>query len=343
MSLNREWLERAVMLALLAAITVPLIALAMASSGMATYAPTLGELAASADVSPDANVLAKIEEPDTAAGDTLFTITFTGVCVPGTLFGSSLDGTFNKFAEIGEDFFANLRGILSSDGCTVMPLGCVLATGDYDRVVKTENPAYWIRGESSHAALMAGAGADIVPMFSASLYDYGISGFEATEASIADAGMTPVGEDVIAIPVGDRSLALRFIDVGEADGDALTDYRQAVSADRESSDFVIIAVNGLGKLSRAEAQEISRSMIDAGAMCVVGIDGEADYEKEAYGGGEIFYSLGTLIDGTGLSGGESVLLQLTLRESESGELSVTSHELVCSFDVLDWTPEINGD
>lgn len=327
------------MLALLAVISVPLIALAMASSGVATYAPTLGEISgSSADLYAEA--LDKIDEPDTSSGDTLFTVTFTGMCIPGTLFGSSADGTFNRYAELGVDFFENLRGILTNDGCTVMPLGCVLATGEYDRIVKTDNPSYWVRGESWHAELLSEAGADIVPMLSGTLLDYGNSGFDATKNAVLEAGMTPITEGAYSIAVQDRLLAIRFIDASGADP---ASYAQSIAGDRAAADILIVAVSGFSELSDEASRELAHSLIDAGAMCVVGIDGGGLGETEKYGDGEIFYSLGTLLDGTGLSeNGESLILQLTLRKSDSGELKLTSHTLMCSYDVLHWTPEIKA-
>lgn len=342
MEINKRSIENTLLAIFFCLVSFALIVTGVLSSSKPTYTPPLGEVEGNGAVDVGAENLAHITEPDMALGKTVYTFTFTGVCTPGSLFGSSSDGTFNHAANESRDFFKNIRKILTADGCTVMPLGCVLASNEYDRVVKTEKPAYWLRGESSFAEILHSGGADLIPMMSEALYDYGNAGFAATGKAIADAGMTGISSSAtVSLTVSRKTVTVRFINVNESNYASADSLRETVAAEVSKTDLMIVAVSGLSSLSREDASTLMRAAIDAGAAAAIGIDGGEIGESEKYGGGEIFYSLGTLIDGTGLSeSASSLLLQLTVRESADGTLTLTSHTVECRSDVFSWIPEI---
>ncbi len=227
-------------------------------------------------------------------------LTFAGSCTVGSMLGSDSYGTFNEKlnAEGAEYFLSHLREQLNADRLTVA--GCDAVLSDNDELAAADRGVLaWYRGSSRAADIFRTGGVDLLSLHCYHTWDYGAEGYEDTKNALESAGLLwgdhgraqYVEQDGITVAV-----YCRYVD-DETDAEAVRLWLETASV----HDFVALYITtpiADDYLPDESRQTMFRSFVDAGANLVVGTDTEKLQPRETWGDGEIFYSLGALLDGT---------------------------------------------
>ena len=271
------------------------------------------------------------------ADDPNVTITFLGACAPGSPLGTASYGSLNASAEKEgySYFFRKLAKFFERDDLTLAANTCLFT--DADAASASLSCAAPRKGASVYAdssiefvslasPLNREGGKDISGESADSLAAAGVQAGEAGSISYFDLkGIT------VAV------LSTELVKNGNLYTD-IASVREAV----QKADFTVVYFWTEDIDSHTPPEWLSyavRRLAMEGASLLVGCGSSTLLPMEVYEGATIAYSLGNLLDGTGVdTENTSALLRLTLSRDESGALLPSFDVIPCYTYQQPWQP-----
>lgn len=221
-----------------------------------------------------------------------FVLTFAGDC---TLGGSASTEYAPQgfFKTIGEDYGYPFRGVLdyfSGDDLTLVNLeGPLCPRGSY--AVKK----HVFRGPPEYVNILTQNSVEAVTIANNHSMDYLAKGYEATKENLEAAGVSYVEQDntclvttASGLKVGLYGMVYYCLDV-----EKMTAGIEALR--QEGAEIIVVLPHWGGEYTYHPTQQqkdVGHAAIDAGADLVIGSHPHVLQDREDYGGGVIFYSLG---------------------------------------------------
>ena len=130
-----------------------------------------------------ANVAEEWEEPEEGVD---IVISFAGDVMLASYRNETIAGNFSAYAQKSDPsyFLQNVAPIFLSDDLTVVNLENVLTDRALAEKEKDHDPAYWYRGPSSNAEILASSGVEAVSLANNHTGDYGPEGTKDTIAAV---------------------------------------------------------------------------------------------------------------------------------------------------------------
>ncbi len=288
--------------------------------------PSPSETESAPDTEPPPPETAAVEIPDAPDDETL-ALTFLGACAPGSPLGSRAFGSYNaQAAQNGAGYsLSRLAELLETDDISITANTAVLSdTLDFTRSMACAGPA-------GNADVYADASVELVSLA-------GFSYEADAEAALADTRRALDDRSVRWSPDASRAdfemkgfrVAVICAYLTRISGRS-TEISLIRQAARES-DYVVVCFRSEaddGSLAQEWLSAILRAYANAGASLIVGLGGVMR-PTVTVGGTMIAYSLGTLLDGGTVTGGDAAaLLRLSLHREANGRVEPTLTWIPC--------------
>lgn len=264
--------------------------------------------------------------PALALADQTLVLTFAGDVTLGSEENiRDHEGSFDSFAQReGYDyFFAHVRDLFAQDDLTIVNLEGVLADSTRGR---KSGKNICFRGPTAMAAVLTSGSVEAANLANNHTYDYGKTGYAATQAALDNAGIAHFGERSVHI-YERNGMKVAFFGLAAAD---FYDHDGWLSTEiprlkqEEGIDVVVFTFHAgyeYRKRHSPRQEEYARAALDAGADLVIMHHPHVVQGVEIDGGSAVFYSLGNFCFGgnkTVRSIG-ALVVQATLRFSDEGE------------------------
>jgi len=264
--------------------------------------------------------------PAMALADQTLTFTFAGDVTLGSEENiRDHEGSLDSFAQReGYDyFFAHVRVLFSQDDLTIVNLEGVLADSTRGR---KSSKSICLRGPTAMTAILTSGSIEAVNLANNHTYDYGKTGYAATQAALDAAGVAHFGERSVHI-YERNGMKVAFFGLAAAD---FYDHDGWLSTEiprlkqEEGVDAVVFTFHAGYEYRPRHSprqEEYAQAAIDAGADLVIMHHPHVVQGVELQGGSAVFYSLGNFCFG----GNKTVraigalVVQTTLHFSDAGE------------------------
>jgi len=273
---------------------------------------------------PETEPVPEQTQPETeAAQESHFVLTFAGDCTLGCRDAHSyIDFGFTKV--VGEDYgypFRNVVSYFDNDDYTLVNLeGALTDEGN------PQNKTHTFRGPSSYVNMLTENSVEFASLANNHSMDYNQKGYDATKATLEEAGISYVERDSSTIVTTENGLTIGIYGAVYylLDENVIT---AAISELREQVDLVIFAPHwGIEKsyVPNQEQIDLAYAAIDAGADIVYGCHPHVLQPIEEYNGGIIYYSLGNFSFGGNIypEDYDSALIQQEVIMAADGSVSL---------------------
>lgn len=276
---------------------------------------------------------------ETEPQQTRFLLTFAGDCTLGA-------NPANTYAEsgflkvVGEDYAYPLRNVVSyleADDATFVNLEGALTETGYPA-----DKTYTFRGPTDYVHILTDNSVEAVTLANNHSFDYGQTGYDATRATLEDAGIAYAERDSGTLISLECGLTVGLYGMVYYNLDVQAMEKAIVSLREQGAELVIVAPHwGVEGSYRPKQQQIDigHAAIDAGADIVWGSHPHVLQPVEAYHGGMIYYSMGNFCFG-GNSCPEdfdTALFQQEVIRSPGGEISLGDLTIVpCRISSAKW-------
>ena len=196
----------------------------------------------------------------------------------------------------------NLAALFAADDLTTLNLECILKNDSSD---KLEGRLYNFRGPTDFVQILTVSSVEHVNIANNHYVDYGYSGRRTTRATLEQAGVPYSGYTYTWIYEKD-GVKIGFGGIRETiwHQDRSVPGKEIKALRKAGCDYIVYACHfgvEYAPNHNEEQQLIARSIIDAGADCVIGHHPHVVQGIEIYNGKPIFYSLGNLVFGGNLT------------------------------------------
>lgn len=269
------------------------------------------------------------------------TLTFLGVCSPGSPLGTMAYGSLNATVqkEGADYFFSGLYDILAKDDLTLAATNCVLTDTVSTKSLSCAGPA-------ANADIYQDGSIEFVSLASPMETVYEEDLLEETRSALEARNIQHAGnESTTYFSFGEIDVAVycTYITKGK---DPATD-RANILAASETAGYVIVYFWCDEVRSGDVDAWLSyylHQLSDAGAQLIVGCGNSEVLPVEEYQSTKIVYSLGTVIDGSSFQKGNSTaLLRVTLYPDSAGTVTAKTEWIYCSTSENRWQPQIITD
>ena len=252
-----------------------------------------------------------------------FTLTFLGDCTIGSQ-PIQLNVMYSILWFIGEDYTYPFKGVIDyidDDDLTVINL-----EGTFCDPMPNSGALFTFRAPPHYVNVLTENSIEVASFANNHTMDYRQAGYDATLATLTEAGIPYVEKDSSMIMTTDSGLTVGFYALAFSMDKA--DMQAEIAALREEgAEIVIVSAHwgAEGSYRAAHTQvDIAHAAIDAGADIVYGHHPHVLQKIEEYNDGIIYYSLGNFV-----FGGhhwpqdlDSAVLQQEIIRSPEGEISL---------------------
>ncbi|MGN0977690.1 MAG: CapA family protein [Faecousia sp.] len=280
-------------------------------------------------IPPETTTPPTTEPPETEPQAERFLLTFAGDCTLGATPANYYAGV-GFIKTVGEDYaypFANVIDYFEHDDFTMVNLEGALC----DQGVPVTKK-YNFRGPTSYVNILTQNSVEAVTVANNHSRDYGQQGYDATLATLEDAGVPYVEQNASAVVTTESGLTIGLYGMVYYSLDVEAMIREIAAMKEQGVDLIIVAphwgVEGTYQPTQ-EQTRVGHAAIDAGANIVFGTHPHVLQPIEEYNGGIIYYSLGNFSFGGNSAPDDfdtALLQQEVIRESDGtvrlGELTV---------------------
>lgn len=275
--------------------------------------------------------------------DGVVTLTFLGACAPGSPLGTASYGSLNSAAEKEGNgyFFKKLQKYLAADDLTLAANTCLFT--DVDAATASLSCA----APRSGASVYADGSIEFVSLASPENRAAGKDISAESAEALAEAGVQAAAADAVSyFDLKGLTVAVLTTELVK-NGNLYTDIA-AVREAAKKADFTVVYFWTAENDSHTPPEWLTysvRRLAMEGASLLVGCGSSELLPVEEYEGATIVYSLGNLLDGTGVAtDNTAALLRLTLSRGEDGALVQSSSIIPCYSYKQPWQPcEIPSD
>lgn len=288
----------------------------------------------------DAETTAAANEQLSSSTDDV-TLTFLGVCSPGSPLGTMAYGSLNATAqkEGADYFFSGLYDVLAKDDLTLAATNCVLTDTVSTKSLSCAGPA-------ANADIYQDGSIEFVSLASPMETVYEEDLLEETRSALEARSIQHAGNEsttYFSFAEIDVAVYCTYITKGK---DPTTD-RANILAASETAGYVIVYF----WCDEVQSGDVDpwlsyylHQLADAGAQLIVGCGNSEVLPVEEYQSTKIVYSLGTVIDGSSFQKGNSTaLLRVTLYPDSAGTVTAKTEWIYCSTSENRWQPQIITD
>ena len=277
------------------------------------------------------------------ADDGVVTLTFLGACAPGSPLGTASYGSLNAAAEKEGSgyFFKKLQKYLAADDLTLAANTCLFTDAD------AATASLSCAAPRSGASVYADGSIEFVSLASPANRAAGKDISAESAEALAEAGVQAAAADAVSyFDLKGLTVAVLTTELVK-NGNLYTDIA-AVREAAKKADFTVVYFWTAENDSHTPPEWLTysvRRLAMEGASLLVGCGSSELLPVEEYEGATIVYSLGNLLDGTGVAtDNTAALLRLTLSRGEDGALIQSSSIIPCYSYKQPWQPcEIPSD